>query len=342
MDTSAAASGPVTGYLYDARGHDRTVTVDAAVLAGLHDQALLWIDVPGRSRPLLDHLAQLLDLDPASVAALAAGKPPAGLTTHAAPSRLDNYGRYVQFSLPVAPHDVDAPGPPDGARLDFIVARGWLVTVRDGDVRFLEAFRAQDKAETDIGTLSAPALAASLLDWRLGAFFAEVARIEQVIDHLDERVLADPSAERLLGRILTVRRGVSRLRRQLTAHRPVFYGLGRPDQALLAQDAAAPQLQALAARFDRAVDEVEHARQLVVGSFELFTSRSSQQTNDLVKALTFFTVIIGSAAAIAGLFGMNFDPPFFRSGSRGFFAVTLGMAVVGGAAWIIGRRKRWI
>lgn len=343
MDTAdASTAGPrggVTGYLYDAQGRDREVAVDAEVVAGLHHQALLWIDVIGRDEAALRELASTLRLDAKSLADLLEPRP--------AP-RLDNFGRYLQFSLPVAPQairsspDGEDEAPPAGAaRLDFAVGENWVLTVHDNDLQFLRGFRAQDKADTQIGALSAAALTASLLDWHLEAFFAEVARIELVIDHLEERVLADPSAERLLSRILTVRRRVSHLRRLLGAQRPVFYGLSRPDVARLA-DTDAGHAQVLASRFERAVDETEHARDLVVGSFELFNSRSSQQTNDLVKVLTFFTVILGCAAAIAGLFGMNFDPPFFRSGATGFFAVTGGLGLVGLTAWFVGKRRGWI
>jgi magnesium transporter len=336
------ADGP-TGYLYDAQGHDREVAVDAALLGQLHDQALLWIDLEGRGEADIRALAELLQLDRTSVCDL--------LEPRATP-RLDNYGAYIQFSLFVSPEAIrsapEAPpepatsGAPQLSRLDFLVGDKWVLTVRDADLQFLRAFRGQDKAETEIGALSAWALAASLLDWHLESFFAEVSRIELVVDRLDEQVLAEPSSERLLGRILMIRRRISRLRRLLVAQRPVFYGLSRPDLTQVAEDAAAGHFQMLASRFERAVDEVEHTRDLVVGSFELFTSRSSQQTNDLVKALTFFTVIIGCAAAVAGVFGMNFDPPFFKSGATGFFAVTGGLAVLALGAWIVGRRRRWI
>ena len=87
---------------------------------------------------------------------------------------------------------------------------------------------------------------------------------------------------------------------------------------------------------------MERTRELILGSFDLFTSRTSQQTNDLVKALTFFTVIIGSVAAVAGLFGMNFDPPFFRTGSAGFFAVTGGLLLVALAGWAWAKHKHWV
>ena len=356
MDTSSSAlrsspssdtGGGVKGYLYEAEGHDREVGVDAQVLEELHERKLLWIDVQGRAEDDIHRVAEALKLDRTTVGDLL--KPRHAL-------RLDNYGAYLQFSLFVspeaarqAPDEVSDPKPEtlsrpgqERSRLDFVVGDNWVLTVHEDDLQFLRGFRGQDKAETEIGSLSAQALTASLLDWHLESYFAEVSRIELAVDRLDERVLAEPSSERLLERILAIRRRSSRLRRLLVAQRPVFYGLSRPDLTHVAESEAASHFETLASRFERAVDEVEHTRELVVGSFELFTSRSAQQTNNLVKALTFFTVIIGSAAAVAGLFGMNFDPPFFKSGSIGFFAVTLGLLALALTAWVVGKRRRWI
>jgi magnesium transporter len=342
---SSSGAGCTKGYLYDAEGHDRDVGIDPQMLEQLHERALLWIDVQGRCEDDIRRVAAILSLDRASVADLLKPRPT---------PRLDNYGAYVQFSLFVSPDaaksgsasnetaDTEAHARPERSPLDFVVGHNWVLTVHDDDLQFLHAFRAQDKAETEIGALSAAALTASLLDWHLESFFAEVARIELVVDRLDERVLAEPSSEGLLARILAIRRRIARLRRLLVAQRSVFYGLNRPDLTQMAGSGGAAHFETLISRFERAVDEVEHTRDLIVGSFELFTSRSAQQTNELVKALTFFTVIIGCTAAVAGLFGMNFDPPFFKSGSVGFFAVTFGLFVLAITAWVVGRRRRWI
>jgi Mg2+ and Co2+ transporter CorA len=302
----------------------------------LHDRRILWIDLPRREDVELERLAELLQLDRRTVGYLS--RPRAALS-------LDNFGAYLQFAVLTSPTSAAGRGPgtnaSEDARVDFLVGSNWVVTVHSGNVPYLEAFRAQDKGDTETGALSAGALTASLLDWHLGEYFAEISRIEGEIDEIDERILAQPSEERLLGEILAIRRQSSHLRRTLMAQRSVFYGLSRPDLGR-ATDEASTVLATLSARFERAVDEAEHTRDLGVGSFELFTSRSAQQTNDLVKALTFFTVIIGTTAAVAGLFGMNFNPPFFQSGSAGFFAVTIGLFVVGTVAWIVGRRRRWI
>ncbi|HYI42485.1 MAG TPA: CorA family divalent cation transporter, partial [Sphingomicrobium sp.] len=151
-----------------------------------------------------------------------------------------------------------------------------------------------------------------------------------------------PSSRTLLGRMVSLRRRVSRLRNLLAGQRGVFYGLSRPDLQAVSESGAASHFKILAGRFERAIDEVEHTRDLVVGSFELFASRTAQQTNELVKVLTFITVILGASAAIASLFGMNFETRFFESGDAGFY-VTIG-ALVGLAvlATIFARRRRWL
>jgi Mg2+ and Co2+ transporter CorA len=313
--------------------------VTRRVISQLHGDRILWIDLPRRDSDELGRLGELLGLDKRTIQALRAPRGTLGV---------DNYGDYLQFGGLAAPASAagktakDRRTAHDDRRVDFLIGKNWLVTVHGPEVAYLEAFRAQDKGDTQTGALSAAALSASLLDWHLEEYFAEVSRIEAAIDEVDEGILAAPSEQRLLEDILAIRRRSSRLRRALMAQRSVFYGLSRPDLGHGLDSDALAALATLGNRFERAVDEAEHTRDLSVGSFELFTSRSAQQTNDLVKALTFFTVIIGTTAAVAGLFGMNFDPPFFQSGSTGFFAVTISLIAIGLAAWIVGRRRGWI
>jgi Mg2+ and Co2+ transporter CorA len=168
------------------------------------------------------------------------------------------------------------------------------------------------------------------------------AWIELMVDRLDERVLRETATKTLLGRMVALRRRVSKLRALLVAQRDVFYGLSRPDIALITDSGAAPFYEALVNRFQRALDEVERSRDVVVGSFELFTSRTSQQTNYLVKVLTFLTAIVGFCAAIAGLMGMNFKLAFFETGMEGFAMVTGGLLVIAICSVAYARHRDWI
>ena len=266
-------------------------------------------------------------------------------------ARLHNYGNHIHVAVETAPAIVDleafalksggSPTTPH-MRLDLIIDKDWLLTVHEGEIEFIRAFRAEDQPETTLGALTTQDFAASLLDLHLEAFFQEIARIEGLIDKLDEQALTRPSSKTLLGRMVSLRRRVSRLRTLLSAQRPVFYGLSRPDLQIVSEAGAASHFQILAERFERAIDEVEHARDLIVGSFELFSSRTGQQTNELVKVLTFLTAVIGFCAAVAGVFGMNFETGFFKSGDFGFYLTIAMLCLLIIVSAIIARWQRWL
>ena len=330
----------VISYLYDAKGRDQKVKLTAQALKQIGKERLLWIDVDTRDPGELKKVAKCIGLSEDRVASLVE---PDG-------ARLRNYGNYIQLAVETAPAIVDmeafareggSPTKPH-MRLDFIISEEWLLTVHDGEIEFIRAFRAEERADTTIGSLTTHDFAAALLDLHLEAYFQEIARIEGLIDKLDEQALTRPSSKTLLGRMVSLRRRVSRLRTLLSAQRPVFYGLSRPDLQIVTEAGASTHFQILAGRFERAIDEVEHARDLVVGSFELFSSRTGQQTNELVKVLTFLTAVIGFCAAVAGVFGMNFETGFFKSGDFGFyFTIAMLLAIIIVSA-IIARWRKWI
>ncbi len=332
-----------TAYLYDAKGHDREVELGDVDVSRLDKNSLLWIDVDRSKDDNLSAVATRLGLDASSIERIR--------RDHVRP-RLDNYGSYFQFTLYAEPLKASAARRRDDSgrralgagavKLDIIVEDRWLITVHQGEVTFLDDYRAQDKAETLLGAMSAQTLAASLLDWYLESYFDAVADLELHVDRLEDQVLLQPNGGGALGRMAALKRQAARLRSLLAGQRAVFYGLARPDFALVADCPAATHYTTLVHRFERAIDEVEHLHDMVVGSFQLFTSRTSLDTNELVKALTFLTVIIGLCAAIAGIFGMNFQAGILETGNRGFYGIVIaqGAALLAATAYV--RWKRWL
>ena len=328
----------IQAFLYNADGHDQEVDLDEQCLAGLDERSLLWVDVNGRDRDEVDHLTRLFDLDARFCPGIA----------HSARGALS---RQLWRVLPVRR---DRPHPlreGNGERaltkwlpvhLDFLIGARWIITVHDGELPFLQAFRDQDKGETVTGALTPAALAASLLDWHLSAYFDAVSQLEEFLDRIDEAMLARSARRSLLAGVVGMRRKVSELRHFLHQQRPVFYGLSRPDFAQIFEADAAAHYQGLERRFERAVDAVDHARELVNGSFELFTTRTAEATNDLVRRLTFVTVMLGMVGAVAGVFGMNFETPYTQTGIVGFWIVLGALSAFIGIAVGLARRRGWI
>lgn len=321
--------------LYDANGSDKEIALSAEHVRRIADDQLLWIDVQDSAAGVAGELARALDIPARSIERV---------IDRDRPRYLDNYASCFAFALDL-PVDMEKPGARGkraGPQVGFVVGGRYLLTIHEEPIAYLSEFKAQDKGETQIGTLSPALLAASLLDWHLTRYFAEVAEIESAVDSLDESILADGTQREVLDKIVAIRVRVSGLRAQLAAQRPIFYGFSRPDFSLNFDEAATRAFARLSTRYDRAIDEVERTRDVVVGSFELFTSMTTQQTNDLVKALTFLTAVIGFCAAVAGLLGMNFELAIFKTGLAGFEIVTGGLLAVAVASLFVARWRRWV
>jgi Mg2+ and Co2+ transporter CorA len=228
-------------------------------------------------------------------------------------------------------------------RLDLLIGKNWLVTVADEEIAFLAEFREEDRGETLLGTLSSASLAAALLDAHLTRFLSGLEEVENFVDSLDMKILeSTPNDSRLLAEVLKGRRFIASLRRELAPQRSVFYGLSRPDFSLVVDAEAGAHFAALERRFERAVDTIEHTRELIQGSFDLFTTQLAETTNTLIRRLTFLSLALGAIGAVAGIFGMNFQTPYTNSGVLGFWMVigALGIAVL--AAALVARWRKWI
>ena len=100
------------------------------------------------------------------------------------------------------------------------------------------------------------------------------------------------------------------------------------------------RFETLDSHFERAMDVVENSRELVVGTFELFSSQTALKTNESMAVLTFATVVLGLLACLAGVLGMNFDAAFFETKTTGFFVAAGAMVLLGVIALVIGKMKR--
>ena len=330
---------PVQIFKYDAAGHDTEIALEQLDLGKIGAKQLIWIDVEGAEPKFLPGIADRLSLDPTHLASSQdrLGDAPQNFTAH------------LQFALVTAPNDqggkrnrgATARHTPDEI-LTFFVGEKWLMTLHDRPVEFLQKFRDQDKEESKVGLLSPSSLAASLLDWMLTEYYASVSQIAADVDKLDEVVLREAASNLLLKRIVDLRRRTSLLRTSLVKNRATLYGLVRPDLTLIAQAESSPLYATLVSRFERALDEIERARDLIFGSFELFGTRNAIQTNNLVKLLTVVTAVFGYFGAVAGIFGMNVKASVFNGGD-GTFAAILGVLVITSAAAVwFARHKKWL
>ena len=230
----------------------------------------------------------------------------------------------------------------EGRGLAIVCGRNFVVSLHRGTIEFIDELHAREHGESRIGTLRAESFTASLLDWHVDSYLHAVSELESEVDRLEVSVLSSNVYHECLPELARLRRGASRLRRMLAPHRHVFGSLARPDFRPGEDDGAEQEFRALEQRYERSMDAVENARELVVGSFELFTTRSAQRTNDTMRVLTFVTVLLGTLAVIAGAMGMNFKAPLFDTGAGGFWITVIAMVVISLVATILARWRKWM
>lgn len=329
---STPTTGPADALhivLYDANGTDRRLSLDEVDPAALGEQNLLWVDVAGEDRSHLMEAGARLGLGEEILDLL---------TRRNGTPHLRNFGdRFALQAVAVAHQGELEFG---GLVLGIAAGPNFVLTAHAQPIPFIDELRSRECGETTLGVLGEESFTASLLDWQLSTYLEAVSDFEAAVERLELGILGGRSHR--LAELQALRRSASRLRRMLAPHRRLFGGLARPDFRPRQDGEPNVHFQTLDTHFERAMDTVENARELVVGSFELFTSQTAWRTNRTIQALTFYTVLLGFLAVVSGIFGMNFEIGFFARWPHGFWVVVVAMLGVVLVASAIARRRDWL
>lgn len=315
--------------LFNAAGDDQALGLVELASIDLDDRRLLWVDLTGPASALLPQVCQALDIDLHTLHGWDQGTNPA----------LGKQDELFWLRV-VAINDEGDHEDVRGTVLTLIAARNIVISMHDSHLSFLQELRSREEGGSKVGVLSAESFVASLLDWQLSTYFEAIADYELAVERLEIRILDDQSSA-CLPELRRLRRWASRLRRMLVPHRVVYASLSRPDFRPDAPGEASRHFGALDTRFERAMDMVENARELVLGSFALFSSQTDLKTNEFMRTLTFVTVITGALATLVGALGMNFDAAFFSTKDTGFWVAVALLAGLTIIATLIGRWRRW-
>ncbi len=309
------------------------LTFDEALAERPDDRQLLWIDVLG-TLPASEssRLADRFELDPRTREALE--HPDEGPT-------ISIHGSYFHARVAAEP----AKGA--GSRLSWLdVVAGTnnvVVTRHTEPIAFLDDIDTRIDADASVGALESAAFVALLFDGAVTSYFTAVDRIEDQIDDLDARSLVHEARDDLLEDLVALRRRVGRLRRALTAHRDVFASLAQPGiEQLVEDEAGRDALRAVGTRFDAAIAAVEDSREALIGSFDVFMTRTAQRTNDIMKILAVTTVLLLPGSLIAGLLGMNVSVPLDKDSAMSFWLVVGGVVVLAVLIVVVARARRWL
>ena len=321
-----ARSVTIEAIISDSEGHDERVDIARLSVEAVDDDQLLWIDLDASDTDALDMLRRALRLPDETWEAVAEE-----------PREADAFNRDGAIEvivLALATDLSDAPVP-----LQVLVGKNWVVTRHAGPMSFLDGRRERVMDQREVGLLTPFEFLVSILDWHVDSFFAAAEELEREVDKLDDAALQ--SDRDLLARLVRMRRRIARVRRILTPHRGVLAELVRPDFMPALDDAQRRSFAQVQRRLDMAAEAISHARDMLLGTFDVHMTRTAQRTNDIMRVLTLASVILLPSVVLAGVMGMNFRVGLFENAD--LFWVVIGLMLVMAVATVVVARVRgWL
>jgi magnesium transporter len=329
---SAASTEAVRAVLFDADGSDREIELESAALERVGKQQLLWVDVAAAGGEVEGGPWNSLGLDAAEVErALQPGERP----------RLETFDDFFHLTVFVIEERQSSY---EAVELHAFAGENWIVTVHQPALALVDSFNGSLKGETELGALDGAVFLATLLNWLLNGYFHLVEHLEEDVDDLDERLLnkkKEVKEDHLLEELVAGRRHISRLRRLLAPHRDVFSMLAQPDSKVFTASESAEAFERLQERLEQAIGAVDQAREMLMGSFEVFMTQTTQRTNDIMKVLTVASVLLLPSIVIAGIMGMNFKVRLFDIPELFWVTITV-MLALAATTLVVARWRKWI
>jgi magnesium transporter len=316
--------------LYDADGLDADVRLADVPVGSLGERQLLWIDLGSAERDHVEPVAAALKLPPEAVSLIAS--PALDPTIRVAQGHfhlvVTAVARTESGYRPVALH--------------CLAGRDWVLTVHREPVPFLDHFTDRILGDSRLGRLTAGDFTAALLDEHVGSYFAELQPFESELDRLDVAVMtrgADEDA--VLRQLVALRRRLGKLRRLLTPHREPYALLARPDFAVLVAAGSSESLPAVVERLESAIATLESTREMILGSFDIYTTWTAHGTNKVMKVLTVVSVTLLPPTLLVGIMGMNALPGTFSTTTA--FWISIGLVVSLAAVSVaVARLRHWL
>jgi magnesium transporter len=257
--------------------------------------------------------------------------------------RIDDYGDYLYLVV----HGVSSTGAgtlqgEPRIRLqevDFFLGEHFLVTYHASRNTSIEAVRKKCVEIDRLMTRGGDRVLAEILDHVAEEYMTVMEALDAEIDTLEDRLFRHASKP-ALREIFSLKKDVLRLRRVVTPQREVLNRLARAEHKAVSKEETI-YFRDVYDHIYRVSEMLESFRDVLSSSLEVYLTVVANRTNEVVKVLTVFSIILMTGSLLAGLYGMNVPLP--GAGSAWSFYVLLGaMGAFAAALLVFFRKRRWL
>jgi magnesium transporter len=191
-------------------------------------------------------------------------------------------------------------------QVSLVLGKNYLLTVQEEPEE--DCFHGvRQRIESDRGiirTQGADYLAYCLLDAIVDGFFPVLEYYGELIEELEDEVIAHPDRA-TLQKIYQIRRELLTIRRAIWPQRDAINSLIRDGSDLISSEVQV-YLRDCYDHTVQVMDMIETYRELATGLMDVYLSSVSNKMNEVMKFLTVVSAIFIPLTFIAGVYGMNF------------------------------------
>ncbi len=183
-------------------------------------------------------------------------------------------------------------------------------------------------------------LAYVILDTIVDHYFVAIDMMNEMIENLEEELIASPTPGTLQA-INLYKREIISMRKAMWPLREILSSLFREKTGFI-QDSTIPYLKDVYDHIIQVIDIISSIQDMLSGMLDIYLSSLSNRMNEIMKVLTIIATIFIPLTFLAGLYGMNFKYMPELELRNGYFIVVSVMALIGLSMVLYFRRKKWL
>lgn len=257
--------------------------------------------------------------------------------------RIDDYGEYYYLVVHgvAALRGTSVPGEPRVRlkEIDIFLTPTALVTYHAGVESAVEKVHAKCSEVDYLMARGPDRLLAEILDLVAEEYVGIMERLDMEIDALEDRLFRHASRP-ALREIFSLKKDVLHLRRVVNPQREVLNRLARADHRAVSKEDNV-YFRDVYDHIYRVSEMLESFRDVLASAMEVYLTVVANRTNEVMKVLTTFSIILMTGALLAGVYGMNVPLPGQES-KAAVYAILGIMAALSLGLLIFFRKRRWI
>ncbi|WP_245860476.1 magnesium/cobalt transporter CorA [Candidatus Chloroploca asiatica] len=290
----------------------------------------IWVDMQNPEETDIELLREEFLLHPLTIE---------DATRHHERPKLDSYDHYYFLVFYVIGYDSEHARLVTHA-LNLCVGANYIVSIHAGTMTVLDQTLARWQRNEQQFNHGSGGILYELLDAIVDDYFPVIDELAERIETIEEQIFAR-FREDVVRDIFALKRELLHVRRIVAPQRDVLNVLIRRDVPIFERTNVI-YLQDIYDHIVRITDSIDTYRELLSSALDAFLSVQSNQLNQIVKVLTITSIILMSAALIAGIYGMNFAYMPELQWRFGYLWALALMIMTGVGLLIFFRLRKWL